>query len=333
VSSLRPIAPEAAVELYLEHRQDELSDATHESHGYRLERFVEWCEANGFENMNELDGRDLNTFSAERRADGDLEPVTLRGQLSTLRVFLDYCESIDAVREGLSEKVLIPSVSAQDQAKDSKLDFERAEALLDYLSQYHYASDRHVVFALLWRTGIRLGSLRALDLRDFDSDEPALKIRHRPKTGTPLKNGESGQRMVALTERLANTIEDYVDGPRIETTDDEGRSPLITTNRGRPVRSTIRSMVYRITQPCWTGGCPHDRDPDTCEATDYAKLSKCPSARPPHDVRRGAITAHLLDDVPAKIVSDRMNVSEEVLDQHYDKRSERERMRQRRDYL
>jgi hypothetical protein len=37
--------------------------------------------------------------------------------------------------------------------------------------------------------------------------------------------------------------------------------------------------------------------------------------------------------MPDKIVSDRANVSQAVIDQHYDRRSEREKMEQRRDYL
>jgi hypothetical protein len=49
--------------------------------------------------------------------------------------------------------------------------------------------------------------------------------------------------------------------------------------------------------------------------------------------RRGAITNHLNSDVPENIVGDRANVSKDVLDQHYDQRTERERMEQRRGYL
>jgi site-specific recombinase XerD len=333
VTDLQPIEPRAAVDLYLEQRQDEVSDSTLESHQYRLKLFVEWCEERGIKNMNDLSGRDLHTFRVERREDGDLEAVTLRGQLSTLRVFLEFCASIDAVPEGLREKVLIPSVSVSEQASDSKLDHERAEQILDYLSRYQYASREHVIFTLLWRTGMRLGALRSLDLRDFDREEPALQLRHRPQTGTPLKNGDRGERMVALTDRLAQMLQDYIDGPREDVTDEYGRAPLVASREGRPVRATIRTTMYQLTQPCMIGDCPHDRDPDECEATSYAQASTCPSARPPHDVRRGAITAHLLDDVPVKIVSDRMNVSEEVLDQHYDRRTEREKMRQRREHL
>nr|WP_268827827.1 hypothetical protein [Halobacterium salinarum] len=34
-----------------------------------------------------------------------------------------------------------------------------------------------------------------------------------------------------------------------------------------------------------------------------------------------------------RVVSDRLNASEEILDKHYDRRSKRERANQRRDYL
>jgi len=37
--------------------------------------------------------------------------------------------------------------------------------------------------------------------------------------------------------------------------------------------------------------------------------------------------------VPENVVGDRANVSKDVLDQHYDQRTERERMEQRRGYL
>ena len=63
------------------------------------------------------------------------------------------------------------------------------------------------------------------------------------------------------------------------------------------------------------------------------ETSKCPSSVSPHAIRRGSITQHLSKDVSEKVVSDRMNVSLDVLEEHYDRRSEREKADQRRDYL
>jgi hypothetical protein len=53
----------------------------------------------------------------------------------------------------------------------------------------------------------------------------------------------------------------------------------------------------------------------------------------PHAIRRGSITHFLTEDVPTEVVSDRMNVSRDVLEQHYDRRSEEVKLEQRRGYL
>jgi hypothetical protein len=50
-------------------------------------------------------------------------------------------------------------------------------------------------------------------------------------------------------------------------------------------------------------------------------------------MRSDAMTAHLLEDLPSEIVSERIDVSQKVLDRHYDRRTKRERMEQRRKYL
>ncbi len=78
---------------------------------------------------------------------------------------------------------------------------------------------------------------------------------------------------------------------------------------------------------------PHDPDPLTCEARSRNQTSKCPSSLNPHAIRQGSITHSLNNDMPDKVVSDRANVSTEVIEHHYDRRSEREKMEQRREYL
>lgn len=331
---LEPIAPEAAVELYLEHREGEISEESAQSHGYRLKQFVEWCDEKEITNLNDLTGRQLHAYRVERREDGDLSLVSLKAQLSTLRVFLKFCASIDAVPEELPEKVMVPTVPEEKQTSYTKLGPDRADEILDYLSQYHYASRRHVIFALLWKTGMRTGTLRALDVGDYDPDDLSLDVNHRPDQGTPLKNGTSAERMIALSDRLGHIVDSYLEGPRHEVEDENGRKPLVTTAYGRPAKSTFRDITYRLTRPCdLFKECPHDREISECEATDSNKASRCPSSKSPHELRSGAITMHLLDEVPTEVVSERMDVSQSVLDRHYDRRSEREKMEQRRKYL
>lgn len=187
----------------------------------------------------------------------------------------------------------------------------------------------------MWHTGIRTGTVHALDVTDFDRERERLRIQHRPETDTPRKNKQSAERYIALTTDVSDILADYVDVNRHDVIDDYGRDPLFTTKRGRPAKNSIRRNVYAVTRPCATGrDCPHGRDPDSCEAAQRTNdACQCPSTVSGHSVRRGAITHHLRQDVPEKVVSDRMNVSQDVLEDHYDRRTEDEKTEQRRQFL
>jgi hypothetical protein len=50
-------------------------------------------------------------------------------------------------------------------------------------------------------------------------------------------------------------------------------------------------------------------------------------------MRKGAVTAHRKSDVPKDVVGERMDMSGGVLDKHYDKRTEKEKMETRKQYL
>jgi len=174
----------------------------------------------------------------------------------------------------------------------------------------------------------------SLDLEDYDREEQHVELRHRPDTGTRLKNKGDGERYVALSAAVCDAIDAYLKYSCQDTTDKHGRAPLFSSRCGRPAKSSLRDSIYRITRPCqYTGECPHDREIDSCEAMEKDKASKCPSSVSPHSIRRGSITQHLSKDVPEKVVSDRMNVGLDVLEKHYDRRSEKEKSEQRREYI
>jgi len=337
MTDLEPMTPAEAKAMYLDARKGEVSESTLDGYHYRLKHFIRWCEdVEKIDNMNDLSGRDLQRFKTWRRDDGDLKPITLEGNLDALRVFLRWCGTIDAVDPELHEKleVLMPSLDKEDEQSNSLLEPSDAIAVLDHLRTFEWASRSHVLVGVMWHTGIRLGSVHALDRGDYDGDAERLELHHRPESGTPLKNGDEGERMVALDADVCRAIEDYIDTHRYDVVDDHRREPLFTSRHGRMDRSSIRDAVYMVTRPCYYGGeCPEGRDPDDCEAAEYLHYSKCPVNVSPHDIRRGSITHHLSEDVPEKVVSDRMNVGQEVLDKHYDKRSEEVKVEQRRSYL
>jgi len=320
------------VERYLSYREPSVRESTMANARTRLRHFLAWCREREIENLNELTGRDMADFVSWRR--GEVKALTLQKQLSTVRAAIRYWADIEGVSEGLAEKVHAPEVPDGAESRDVKLSRERAEAILSYLDRHHYASRTHVVMMLLWNTGMRRGALRSLDVDDLRPDDNALVIEHRPDQGTKLKNGEDGERWVFIGPQRFTVLDDYVSQERIEQVDEFGRRPLITTRNGRPTGDTIYSWVNRATRPCEFRECPHDRDPETCDAVGaggYA--SRCPSARSPHGLRRGHITHYLNESVPPETVSERADVSLGVLYQHYDARTQREKMEVRKESL
>lgn len=330
---LEPLTPDEAMEMYLNERSHELADATIQSHRYRLKQFVRWCDDVGIDNLNDFGGRDIHRFRVKRRNEDGLATASMKGQLATLRMFLRFCATVDAVEPGLDEKIILPTTTADD-ARSELLEAARAEKVLDFLSQYRYARLEHALIATMWHTGLRIGAAISLDIRDYDQEDQHLELVHRPEKGTPLKNGVQSERFVALSDSVCGVLNDWLSVNHPGVVDEYDRKPLFATKLDRLSRNRGRTIAYQYTRPCvYADYCPHDHDLDECEALPTAKAHACPSALSPHPIRRGAITYFLQNDVPSEIVSDRMDTSEAVLDRHYDERSEREKLRQRRRYL
>lgn len=331
---LEPLEPEEARLMYLDDRRHEVAEATLKSHGYRLNQFVAWCESVGIDNMNDLTGRDIHRFRVKRREEDGLATATMKGQLATLRMFLRFCASINAVKPGLDEKVILPTTTAED-ARDEMLSAETAEKVLEHLEKFEYATLAHVLLETLWNTGLRVGAAVGLDIRDYtNSEDQYLELVHRPETGTPLKNGKNSERLVALSDDVCDVIDDWLDVNHPGVVDDHDRKPLFASRFNRLSKNRARSLTYEYTRPCvYSGHCPHDRDIDQCEAATTRKPFKCPSSLSTHPIRRGAITYHLAEDTPKPVASSRFDVSTKVLDRHYNETDMKTRMRQRRRYL
>lgn len=326
--------PQSILREYLNTRRDELSNATLRAHEYRLTHFVRWCEAYGIEDLGDLDQHDLAEFREWRRQDGNLNRVSLHTQLSTLRVFLQYCEASDIVEDGLFEKLDIPTLRPEEEARRSLISAERMDRILEYLEEFEYASPDHALMLLLWETGMRVGAVRSIDIDDFDFRQELVEVLHRPQGGTSLKLGKNGERILPISSDACSVIQDYIVHRRTPITDAHGREPLLVFGGDRPATSTLRQHVHRNTQPClYKNQCPHDCSIATCEAKGLGTPNSCPSSRPPHDIRRGAITNWLSQDVPRQIVTERMNVNDDALDTHYDMRDELVTTEQQRRYL
>lgn len=326
--------PREAKDRYLSRREPDSTEKSIHGWQYRLKLFAEWCESMGIDRVSDLQKYDIDQYYDTRSS--DIAPATLEGEMWTLKMFLDFLEDIGAVEEDLSDAVRIPDLDAEDRSDNTKLDVDEALTLLQYYrnSEQAYATRQHAFLELAWLTGARQGGIRALDIRDvqFD-DQPYVEFRHRPDTGTPLKNKMGGERPVAIPAETAAVLEDYVDTHRYDSRDDHGRQPLLASAKGRPGTNTIRVWSYLATLPCSYGPCPHGKEPDACQWTEYAHASKCPSSRSPHQVRTGAITWFLNLGWPPEDVAERVNASVKTIEQHYDKADPDERRRRLRDRM
>lgn len=312
---------------YIESRKADVRDTTLQTHHYRLKHFVRWAEQEDIEGTQELERHHIDEYSVWRRKDGDLSKSSMKGQMDTLRVFLKYLERIGAVEEDLHEAVPRVSMTSSDRTNDRIVEQEEAQEILDTLDRFHYASVKHIWFLLAWRTCARISSLRALDVEDYDPEEQFIYFKER--SNTKLKNGGSGERPVALSDETCTILNDYLSQNRIEVEDEDGRNPLISSAQGRVHRNTMRRWCYSMTCPSF-----YSDQETNCECqVNTNSAYECEESVSPHAVRRGSITHFLRNDLPEKVVSDRADVSEEILEEHYDSRSQMDKMEQRRDYL
>lgn len=323
---------EDAVDEYIEARKaDNLAGGTINTHRSRLSIFVYFLASRGLETTDEIHPRHFTEY--KQRRSKNLTPASLDGQLDTVTVFIRTLEQMLAVKPGLSEFVPDIDLDREDERRTEFLDVDVGNKILEQQRTYNYANVEHVIFELIWATTMRISDVRALDVEDYNQEHQMVLVRHRPDTETPLKNGTNGQRPVSLPDTVAEALDDYLANPqRPSVTDDHGRNPIITTKQGRMSEATIRNIIYRLTQPChYSGECPHDKDPLTCEAaTNRNKGSKCPSSLSPHPLRRGAITRQRKRGISRAKVSQRSDVSSEVIEKHYEQLTDEEIVKARR---
>jgi Phage integrase family. len=256
----------------------------------------------------------------------------MRDDIYLIRDFVEHGEEINAIKEGVSDSIRIPELSGGDGICDEFLKPERAEEIRGYLRKYKYASRDHAVWVIWLETGRRISCLRSLDIEDFGYNEdhgPYLHFRHRPET--ELKNDKQSEEKIYVGESAAEVIEDYCSESRIDVLNENGREPLLTTNRGRISSTTLRKTAYNYTRTCVVGSeCPHGRDPEDCAAKqNLDKASKCPSSRSPHAVRSGFATTCRRRGITPVELSNRFDASPEVIKKHYEKTTTDERAKAR----
>lgn len=350
-------ASKDALEVHLDMLEaDDKARATVNSHERRLNRFLDWLcpeplltdEENAAEpgpdikTTDQLTSRHIQQWKMERAP--ELAKSTLKTECDTVRRFCVNLEAYGALPQGFHYYVESPSLSEDEERSGESIDVDRARQITEYLRKYEWGSERHAFWELIWTTAMRIGGAHSISEPDIDWEKGQIRLRHRPDTGTTLKNGsgmgsDGGERNANVSETVLNVLDDWINHPdrASDPVDEHGRVPLFPNEDGdgRRCKQFLRDLTYAMTRPCAYGAeCPHDRDPDTCDAAQSKnKAYACPSSTTPHPVRSGAITRMRDNDVPKRVVRDEVDASESVIDRHYDDGDEDERAEIRREYL
>lgn len=329
----RSIHPRQARNEFLESKKGVVKQSSYRAYRYPTRHFVQFLERNGVDSMLEVEGYHIENWKITRKDEG-IRPATLKNNTKKIKTFLIWCESVGYLLPGVGEAVQIPDIPEDDEASHERITVEEAEAVLDYLSTYEYASRQHAIFFTLWETGCRVSGAIALDVGDFKPEKSVLELRNRRDTGTPLKNGNKGERNVTISEELTRVLKDYVEVRRPDVVDEFGREPLFCTPNGRITRQRVYKNVTGFTRPCiYSGTCPMDRDIDSCTWTKKVKAFGCPSSVSMHPVRRGSITHHLNVGWPKEKVSERCDVSMGTLEKHYNEQGKEDERKNREQFV
>ncbi|RQH02024.1 integrase [Natrarchaeobius oligotrophus] len=313
-------------------RRQNRSPSTRAQYRRTIPHFIDFAESHGVTISVEITIELVDKYVDELRAEYDADATILtytknvRGWLRWLakREHCDevVCRILDKNELGLTPK-----------ARDVALPESAAKIIIQKLRQQRRGSAMHALIELLWNCGPRIGGIYSLDTCDFDPDENIIRLRHRPETGTRLKNGREndstpgdGERNVEINDCVADALQLYIKNERPEITDKYGREPLFATTHGRAVRSTLRRWVYEATSCRWA---TEVMNKSTCDGNCDPDSSVCPYSYYPHAIRRGAIVNHLSGGLRLDLASQRFNVSPRTLRKHYDPRTKEKRRKDR----
>lgn len=321
---------------FISHKRSTQKESTARAYEFPTKDFVEHCENHGVKTTDQISQRIVTTW-IDKRQQEDIKEITIKSNVKHVRVFLKWLGSRELCDWGIHEKVTVPNVPDRGDVNEDVLRTDHAEEVLEYLTTYNYADRYHALVHTLWHTGCRISGAQALDVEDFEvrpNGTNVLKFRDRPDD-TPLKNGQKGNRDVTISDTLTKILQDYINRKRIEVDTINGRSPLFTLPSGRMSRQRAYKNITAVTRPCVTSGeCPHDREIEDCEAAQDKDLSqRCPSSASTHPIRKGSITNHINEGWPKEKLSERVDVSVDVLTKHYDFRTTESKRENREQYL
>jgi len=276
---------------FLSYKERNNKESTVRQYSWLIKDLVEFCERENANSTSDLDGWIIHQWINKRQDEDDVAPATLKTNVKSIKAFIRWCESNELIERGLAEKIDNPNIPDHQMRSEEVIHEERMNKILSYYENYNYATYHHAAFQLHWHVGCRASAIVALDMEDYQPHRDQIHFRDREETGTPLKNGKKGERIVSISQDVQHLLNDYIEGRRADIVEDSGREPLFTTKYARVSRGRLYKNITGISRPCvFKNECPHDRKESECEAArDKAQAPPSPSSKRLDPIRPGAI--------------------------------------------
>ena len=209
-----------------------------------LELFLQFASNQGLKKLTELE---LNTFRlwlADQKEKGSSNS-TISRRSSTARVFSTWAfqkgliKSDPAIRL-ISPKVnkTLPKVLGQKQATAL---MQTAAILEDEENSMALRMRDHAILEVLYSSGIRVGELTGLDIKDLDFSRCTMRV---------IGKGNK-ERVVPFGQPAKDALRSYLDKSRLEFINEKSGNALFVGSRGkrldtRQVRRIVTSAILRV---------------------------------------------------------------------------------------
>lgn len=156
-------------------------------------------------------------------SEGSISARSLRRKIASIRSCFRFYLRSGVITSDPTESIVLPKIT---KSIPEFIDLKTVEYLFDHFS-FEKTSEGvrdKIILEIFYNTGIRLSELIGLKLEDVDFHQRELKVLGK----------RNKERIIPLTERFSNALQDYCLGARKDM--DTGTSTsLFLTSKGKPL--------------------------------------------------------------------------------------------------
>ena len=233
---------DSAIARFLQYVELELgrSKNTVTAYGKDLISLQEFVAERSCVAIDEVGIFELRGWLAAQRTLG-LSSATIARRATAVRSFFAWAYATELIEDDPASALVIPKVSkklphvlAQSQANDA---MERVRLRADDDNPVHIRDV--AILELLYATGIRVGELVGLDIKDIDDSRRTIRV-----VGKGAK-----ERVVPFGQQAERTLNRYLDQGRPQLFASDSGVALFLGARGKRIdQRVVRSMVHEVLQ-------------------------------------------------------------------------------------